>query len=267
MPNLLIFGDSWASSVDCIDTWPELIGQRWRWQLLNLAEPHSGSNRLNAQLRTLCESQLARDSITADDIAIIHTGGNDLYFCPPSSLAAVAASGAACSVCPSRVATALSRNLQSLIEGLITLGIRRYALSGVPLSARMPFIKEPVEQLNVPGASTAATWLMRWSNRALLSAMRSALDSASTPLECAVCLDEATAIDEALDCAESTNMWEDISHPSQALHTALADAFAPMLRAAMQGVAPRQKGPLQAASAGEVELLLPRATPREREAM
>ena len=159
------------------------------------------------------------------------------------------------------------RNLQSLIEGLITLGIRRIALSGVPLSARMPFIKEPVEQLNVPGASTAATWLMRWSNRALLSAMRSALDSASTPLECAVCLDEATAIDEALDCAESTNMWEDISHPSQALHTALADAFAPMLRVAMQGVAPRQKGPLQAASAGEVELLLPRETPREREAM
>ena len=96
MPNLLIFGDSWASSVDCIDTWPELIGQRWRWQLLNLAEPHSGSNRLNAQLRTLCESQLARDSITADDVAIIHTGGMIFIFVrhrhlPPSPQAAPSA--------------------------------------------------------------------------------------------------------------------------------------------------------------------------------
>lgn len=290
MPALVVFGDSWANSADHIHTWPEMLATRWGRTLINLAMPHSGSDQLHVQQRDLC-LLLSDRCLGEDDLAIIHTGGNDLYFSQPSSLAALALSGPFAGLFASQIGRSLSANVQDLVQGLIKLGVRHIACVGVPLSTKMPFIAKPVAELGAARlALCLARCVMRSSNRALLTAMHAGVADAQRAsginLHTAHCIDEARAIERVIDAdptRDEDTWWEDASHPSQALHTALADVLqvelAHALDAARSSLAPQlaQKGPARDDGAtfarfssvvddGDVRVsLLP--TPKEREAI
>lgn len=293
MPTLLVFGDSWANSSDpTIDTWPEVVARRWGWRLINLAEPHSGSDGLDRQFMQLCRASREHPvPFNEHDLAIVHTGGNDLYYSTPSSLAAVALSGPVANVFAPHIGRSLSAHVKALVMGLLELGVRRIACVGVPLSTHMPFIAQPVAELGIPSVLMClARCVMRSSNRVLLTALRSALadgqrDSGKRLL-LSECLDEASAIDRVLEADAPTSQpaeaearrawrashlwWEDASHPSQALHAALANVMQVQLRAALDAgmVPPRAKEkPIVAATEDDVTVsLLPR-TPMQREAI
>ena len=227
MARLVVLGDSWV----CSDTWPEIVARRWKWESINLAKPHSGSSMLSHQLHLLNSMVAnARDDnmqlLDEDVVAIIHTGGNDLYFAPPAEVAALA--GAAVSGCHHckhpLIVSRLTTNVQRAVIQLMELGCRRIALVGVPLCARMPFIAQPVA--NIPFGSCVARVVMQACNSLLISGLRRSLDEAQgstdTTLQLAMCLDEAAALDTVLSRANSPeDMWEDISHPTYALHAAL----------------------------------------------
>lgn len=163
---LVLFGDSWVNSEDgYIDTWPELLGQGWGRRTLNLATPSSGSVALGTQLKRLEKMVEHGEELDAEAIAIVHTGGNDLYFSSPLSLVAVAGVGAVggccCTLpCQPMLARSLSANLRALVAGLAELGIRHVVLVGVPLTARMPFIPDAMASLGLPGGMTGANRLL-----------------------------------------------------------------------------------------------------------
>ena len=245
MPILLVFGDSWANSADHIHTWPELLARHWGWRLINLALPHSGSDALHVQMRDLCHLLAGHPGTTlgAEDLAIIHTGGNDLYYSQPSSLAAVAITGPFASVFAPHIGRSLSYNVQTLSIGLLNLGVRHIVCCGVPLSVKMPFIAKPVAELGVARlAMCLARCVMRSSNHTLLTAMRTGLTdgqrASGTRLRTAYCINEASAIDRVIDAdpgREECGWWEDQSHPSQALHAALAELLQIELRGVLEG--------------------------------
>ena len=87
--DLLIFGDSWARDA-ALDTWPELLARRLRWRSANFAVPYSGSADLQRQLRRLhSRLEQSEEACSLDCVAIVHTGGNDLFHASPAALAAV----------------------------------------------------------------------------------------------------------------------------------------------------------------------------------
>ena len=273
MPNLLFFGDSWASSADMIETWPELLGRRWGWRIVNLATPYSGSTGLQEQLLELCRVVKYRPNqpLTDDDLAIVHTGGNDLYHSGGLALGAIALSGACAGWYAPSAARGISANMQLLVEGLITLGVRRVVLAGVPLSTKMPFLAKPITA-SAPWALSFATCVLRGCNATLLAAMQTALSEAERTsgiaLHLGTTLDEALALDGILELPPppGEDWWEDVSHPSQALHGALAEALQSKLKKAMD--TPRMSPNLRrkAPEESEVQLSL-LSTPAEREAM
>ena len=231
-PRLLIFGDSWASAdYGDIDTWAELLSERcYGNSSINLAQAYCGSDGLEWQLKRL-QMDLASSGHSAtceDDLAIVHVGGNDLYHATPGALAAIAASGGCCGLLLPPLALRLAENLRVLLEGLMRLGVRRIAVVGVPLTANVPMIARPAS--GVPGLVSCISCIMAGCNRVLLSAMHKALADAQAAtrvdLDIAVVLNEARAIDEAhATAADAARLWHDVSHPSQALHSLLADAF------------------------------------------
>ena len=176
-----------------------------------------------------------------DVLAIVHVGGNDLYQAEPAEVAAVAASSATCGLLHAPLASTLSANLQRLVEGLIRLGVLRIALVGVPLTASIPLLSQPAERLIQPvqtAAVAAIELLLRGCNRVLLAALRHALNNAQratgVSLDFALSLDEARAINEACGRHNALgSMWQDVSHPSQALHTALAIEMQGQLKRAL----------------------------------
>lgn len=245
-PRLYIFGDSWASAdYGDIDTWPELLSARHYAQhgkSINMAQAYCGSDGLDWQLKRL-RMDLAASSASglasapsALDLAIIHAGGNDLYHATPKALAAIAACGGCCGRLLPPLALRLATNLQTLVEGLIRIGIRRIAIVGVPLTANVPLIARPAS--GVPGLVSWLGCVMGGCNRVLLAAMHKALEDAQNStrvaLHTAVVLDEARAIDETHATADDApRLWYDVSHPSQALHAMLADAFEMQLAKAL----------------------------------
>ena len=245
-PRLFIFGDSWASAdYGDVDTWPELLSARYYDQhgkSINLAQAYCGSDGLDWQLKRLRMDMAASSASSlatapsALDLAIIHVGGNDLYHATPKALAAIAACGGCCGRLLPPLALRLAANLQTLVEGLIRIGVRRVVLVGVPLTANVPMIAKPAS--GVPGLVSCVGCIMGGCNRVLLAAMRKALEDAQTstrvPLHTAIVLDEARAIDEAHATADDApRLWHDVSHPSQALHAMLADAFEVQLAKAL----------------------------------
>lgn len=197
MSAVIILGDSWARSEDAyIDTWAELLARPphapdgGRRRCLNFACAHSGSAELKRQLYRLFKTleQAEEEGLQDDALAIIHTGGNDLYFSSPVQLVAVAASGvlqtgfarlmlglvalrcvwlglvlgahgaalrflslaaALCAILwgslrrPTLVGS-LRAGLLHATRELHEVGVRRFVLSGLPLSIRMPFIADPL---------------------------------------------------------------------------------------------------------------------------
>ena len=288
---LLIFGDSWASAeYGDIDTWPELLAERhFSGRVLNFAQPFAGSNNLDWQLKRLKMMLMASsqggdgDILHPEALAIVHCGGNDLYHASPYSLAHVAAVSPCCGLVLPPLAKALAANLQSFVEGLIELRVCRVALAGVPLTAHVPMIAAPAQKLPFPNLGAAAIGLvMRGCNTVLLAAMRAGLEDAQrasgVSLEVGVCVDEASAINAV--CARSSRrgeqlgkhsssdpMWYDISHPSQALHTALADELHAQLSGALPSALALKAdaGDREALWESETSGLLP--TPTQRAAM
>lgn len=236
--DLLIFGDSWARDA-ALDTWPELLARRLRWRSANFAVPYSGSADLQRQLRRL-HSRLEHSSeevCSLDCVAIVHTGGNDLFHASPAALAAVVASGGCCGALLPEVVRTLASNVRDFLQGLLALGVRHIVLVGVPLTVSMPFIADPVAA--VPGALCLSRAVMRGCNAVLIAGLRRALAeaqqrSSDMRVLTGVCLDEAAAIDAAVGAAPGDDWWEDVSHPSQALHEALAGTFERELRCAMR---------------------------------
>ena len=283
---LLIFGDSWASAeYGDIDTWPELLAERHcHGHVLNLAQPYAGSDNLDWQIKRLKMLLLARTQVGEEEVlhpealAIIHSGGNDLYHASPLALAHVAAVSPCCGRVLPPLAKVLASNLQRCIEGLIELRVCRVALVGVPLTACVPLIAEPAQQLPFPTLGTAAIGLvMCGCNAVLLAAMRQGLADAQrasgVSLEVALCVDEASSINavcarsrregEPGECS-SDRMWYDISHPSQALHTALANELHAQLCSALPSPS-ELKPDRESESDAETNRLLP--TPTQRAAM
>ena len=116
---LLIFGDSWACSQGDDRTWPELLADRLGWTSLNAAEPSSNSRSLLSQALWL---QWMGESVSADAWAIVHTGGNDLYFAPErqfGSFLGVGTARAACS-CLCRGVDAAARGCRCSARWQIT---------------------------------------------------------------------------------------------------------------------------------------------------
>lgn len=141
----LLFGDSWVIS-DNSGSWPELVAWADGGRTLNCAVGHSTSAALDGQLEQ-AEAVIARSDggLHERATAIVHTGGNDLFFSTASQQASVAAAGAAlvssCGVCEgcallSPPVRAFSRRVHALLRGLVRLGLRRFVIAGVPLTAR-----------------------------------------------------------------------------------------------------------------------------------
>ena len=241
---LLVFGDSWAKAEGGdVDTWPELLAARHCGRRsINLALPFASSSHLDYQLRRL-DKMLdgGKLELDPDVLAIVHCGGNDLHQAEPAAVAAIAASSAACGLLHPPLANTISLNLQQLVEGLIRLGVMRVALVGVPLTACIPLLSQPAERLIEPMQTVAATaieLLMRGCNRVILAALRHALVNAQrttgVSLDFALALDEARAINDACRRHNALgSLWQDVSHPSQALHTALAIEMQGQLKSAL----------------------------------
>lgn len=276
MAKLLIFGDSWAYD-STLTTWPERLGERWGWRALNMAQGHSGSADLDAQRRQLLWELSCSDlRVDEDAVAITHTGGNDLYFASPKECAAIALAGCCPCSQPPRVARSLSANMARHVSALLALGVRTHVIVGVPLSASMPFIAAPAAAVPFMPESVmlaVARSVMRASNDVLLAAMRTALDqarqvsspnssssssweteaktmaalsagSASSAEVIGVVVDEALAIDSIVargsdgkGSSTRERWWEDVSHPSQALHDALAEEMQRQVRNALDEAA------------------------------
>lgn len=237
----LIFGDSWATG-DMVDTWPEIIASKYGGRALNFAAPHSSSIALLEQLDEVTAFLAASDaSLNEDATAIIHAGGNDLYFSSPTGQVSVAAVGfllrclgraadASACISLSPPVQAFARNLHVLLRGLTKVGVHRFVVAGVPLTARMPFIPTAVGRLGVPGALHFCSSVMRASNAAMMTGIETAFNSLErsvfNELQLCVLVDEARAIESIVDhaCSVDSNhrYWHDGSHPSQLLHDALA---------------------------------------------
>ena len=286
---LLVFGDSWAAGDGCTPAWPEVMAERLGWSTLNFAEGHSCSSGLAEQARSLQRTFALGHPLHDDAWAIIHTGGNDLWFAPTREFAAVAAAGVASAACcwrwePPALLQGIATNVLELATRLRGMGVRNVAFVGIPLTAQMPLIAKltgSLERLPVVGAvgGAASARLMAHLNamhqRALDHARRrfvqiatvggpppaqatppSPRTSGAGPLGvprrrspsfssspalartpsmgtiyekggkvAAVCLDEASAIDAVIaraPHAKPGEWWHDGSHPSAALHDALA---------------------------------------------
>ena len=126
--------DSWAQSQDCIRTWPELLGDRFGWRTCNLAVPHSGSDALSSQCQSIERRVENGMELESEAWAIIHTGGNDLYYSTPAEIGALVVAGfahkAGCGVCTLRPAliTRLCDHVQAAVRRLYSLGIRHIVL-------------------------------------------------------------------------------------------------------------------------------------------
>jgi len=230
----------------------------------------------------LCDAHrsIVRNS-RSSDVAIVHTGGNDLYHSAPGELAAVVAKGVSPSWCvQSKVCAALASNLTAHAQGLHALGVRKLFLVGVPLVVGMPFIAQGVGE--TPCALRALGCVMSMSNAALLAAMRHAIVEAQRRGSwlVATTVDETRVVDGVLRDREPPAglydlWWQDESHPSQALHDAMADVLLTTLRNALEEVSSEQASAQSARRRAfdaplptERELsrsLLP--TPREHDAM
>jgi hypothetical protein len=248
---LVVFGDSWASDTDC---WPEVLAARLKWRAENFAVPYAASTALHVQLRRLCTELAAGEYVLdAECLAVVHVGGNDLFHSNPAALAAVALAGPCCGALLPTVVRKISQNVKALVEGLMEVGVRRVVLAGVPLSASMPFIAAPAAARAGAVGTYATRAVMRGCNLVVLAGLRRSLVDAQRGtgaggeggggarrgphmLRLAVCLDEAAAIDAASmrGINGGNGLWEDESHPTPALHAALATAFAAQLELALE---------------------------------
>ena len=268
-PSLVVFGDSWASNADC---WPELLAARFGWKCINVAAAYSSSEHLISQFHTF-EMLHDEDEKASVVMAVIHTGGNDLYHCGPLALASVAVYGTCCCCGPLAqlyepgVVRGLASNVATLVDLLSDAGVRRVVIAGVPLTSSMPYIANGARAL--PGGVAAAASIMRRCNALFLASLRRRVSNAkrTQPLDLVVCLDEALAIDQVVDGPNGPNeaWWDDVSHPSEALHMELAKIFARQIQGEVKPLA-------SAAGAGSDEsdpmlTFLTTTTPSERDVM
>ena len=126
---LLVFGDSWAAGDGCTPAWPEVMAERLGWSTLNFAEGHSCSSGLAEQARSLQRTFALGHPLHDDAWAIIHTGGNDLWFAPTREFAAVAAAGVASAACcwrwePPALLQAIATNVLELATRLRSVDSR-----------------------------------------------------------------------------------------------------------------------------------------------
>ena len=250
--DLLVFGDSWVKD-DGYDTWAVLLARHWGLRALNVAEDDSVSADLANQFSDVAARVSSGLELAPDCLALVHSGGNDLHFSSPVHLMAVAAAGGVlslgcgtCGMLPSLVHT-MSTNVASLVRNLLSLGVRRVALVGVPLTSLMPYIPDAVSSLGVPGALTCCDSLMRASNAIILHALQMAMRSAEgrasggPRLEFGIVIDEAAAIEAimtreaATDADAAGAFWKDKSHPSDAMHAALAAEVERQIRNGLDG--------------------------------
>ena len=143
---LLLFGDSWAKCESIYDdAWPELLGQTLGWRVVNLAAGHSDSGRLQAQagaLERLVERGL---ELHEECVALVHTGGNDLWYASGTQFAGtgllglVATCGCSCFSPP--LLRQIAQNIRGLSERLHDiLGVRRFVWVGIPFTPALPMI-------------------------------------------------------------------------------------------------------------------------------
>ena len=128
--------DSWAQSQDCVRTWPELLGDRFSWRTCNVAVPHSGSDALSSQCRSIERRVENGMELEPESWAIIHTGGNDLYYSTPAEIGMLVATGfahkAGCGACINLRPALLRRlchHVQEAVIRLYGLGIRHIVLA------------------------------------------------------------------------------------------------------------------------------------------
>ena len=160
----------------------------------------------------------------------------------------------------------------------MNLGVRRVVLCGVPLTPCIPMIGQSIDAVPMfhdplMGALKA---LFRGCNSVLLLAMERALRDAQVgeehrSLEFSTCLDESNAIEAACAAAMPNGpcLWFDESHPSQALHSTLANDLGKQLELQLLWNA-RGSDTLVHRHEDERKHLLPRTpmrTPRQSDAV
>ena len=133
------------------------MAERLRVVTLNFAEEYSCSSGLAEQARSLRTFALGHP-LHDDAWAIIHTGGNDLWFAPTREFAAVAAAASRARRAAGGGAPALLQAIATNVLELATargMGVRNVAFVGIPLTAQMPLIAKltgSLERLPVVGA-------------------------------------------------------------------------------------------------------------------
>ena len=157
---------------------------------------------------------------------------------------------------------------------LAKAGVRQVIVSGIPLTGQMPYIanNEALASFGGIGASTARL-IMRHCNALFLASIRRSLakvrDVAGLDV---LCLDEASAIEQIISRVDGPPhehyWWDDVSHPSERLHSELARMFAEQICAEQKLFLSKAAAPDSNAHGGahenDVLLALPK-TPSERE--
>ena len=153
---LVIFGDSWCRD-ESMKTWPELLGQRLGWPIVNVALPGSDSNTLALQCKLL-EAVLERSGrrLHPDAWALVHTGGNDVLRSGPKDiLRAMLRTICCCCAClpicwdAYQMFDAVVDNVEKLAVRLREppFGVRNMMVVGLPLCMQMPVIERYMEFL------------------------------------------------------------------------------------------------------------------------
>ena len=280
---LLVFGDSWAMG-ERVDTWPELIAARSSGRTVNCAVGHSTSASLSGQWQEALFHLDEAGGLHEDALAIVHTGGNDLYFANPLSLLTLVASGAAIRLgCYRNYATMspllqhIAGNIAALVCSAYKRGVQRFIIAGVPLTTAMPMVRFSAAKLGVPGCLAMASSVLGLASAAILASIRGIYEQLererSAPMPLALVVDETRLIEQALSHSDDDaqhHFWDDATHPSQAMHAVLADEVLALARAELHDSLDSSIAEANSSSKGgatETTHILHHRTPTQHEAM